>query len=136
LVEIPGVGQDKVNATFANGGPELTVEMLEEFTGLPIGNYVVLNFGGVEEIVDTLGSITLNVEEPIETKQDGEYFFFIPDGIQELPGDEALAFVRCRGGLTVDIGRTGRQQRSLQALAGEFSSLENLPRLPATLRPI
>jgi hypothetical protein len=24
LVEIPGVGQDKVNATFANGGPELT----------------------------------------------------------------------------------------------------------------
>jgi anionic cell wall polymer biosynthesis LytR-Cps2A-Psr (LCP) family protein len=67
LVEIPGVGQDKVNAAFANGGPELTVEMLEEFTGLPIGNYVVLTFGGVEEIVNTLGSITLNVEEPIET---------------------------------------------------------------------
>src|SRR5215216_3030718 len=71
LVETPGVGQDKMNTAFANGGPELTVETLENFTGLPIGNYVVLNFGGVEEIVDALGSITLKVEEPIETEQDG-----------------------------------------------------------------
>ncbi len=94
---------------------------------------MVLNFGGVEEIVNSLGGITLNVEEPIETEQDGEYFF-IPAGVQELMGDEALAYVRYRGGPTADIGRIERQQRFLQALANELSSPENLPRLPVTLR--
>src|SRR5215210_3695720 len=135
LVEIPDVGQDKVNAAFANGGPELTVETLENLTGLPIENYVVLNFGGVEEIVNALGGITINVEEPIETEQDGE-FFSIPAGTQELTGDEALAYVRYRGGPTADIGRIGRQQRFLAALAEEVSSPGNLPRLPGTARAI
>ncbi len=135
LVGIPGVGEDKVNAAFANGGPELTVETLEEFTGLPIDNYVVLDFGGVEEIVDALGGITIYVEEPIETEQDAGYFF-IPAGTRELTGAEALAYVRYRGGPTADIGRIGRQQRFLSALAEEVSSPENLPRLPATAQAI
>src|SRR5215217_1527854 len=117
LVQIPGIGEDKINAAFANGGPPLAVETLENFTGLPIGNYVVLDFGGTKEIVDALGGITVNVEEPIETEQDGA---------------EALAYVRYRGGPTADIGRVGRQQRFLQALAAEAASPENFPRLPAT----
>ncbi|HET9928262.1 MAG TPA: LCP family protein, partial [Rubrobacter sp.] len=33
LVDIPGVGEDKINAAFASGGPELTVETLENLTG-------------------------------------------------------------------------------------------------------
>jgi len=135
LVEIPGVGQDKINAAFAIGGPELAVETLESFTELPIENYVVLDFGGVEEIVNAMGGITINVEEPIETEQDDEYFS-IPAGIQELTGDETLAYVRYRGDPTADIGRIGRQQRFLSALAAEVSSPENLPRLPATARAI
>src|ERR687898_502042 len=88
LAEIPGLGEDKVNAAFANGGPELTVETLENLTGLPVENYVVLDFGGTREIVDALGGITVNVEEPIETQQDGE-FFSIPAGPQELTGAPA-----------------------------------------------
>jgi LCP family protein required for cell wall assembly len=131
LVEIPGVGQDKVNAAFPYGGPRLAVETLEDFTGLSIGNYVVLDFGGTKEIVDALGGVTINVEEPMETEQDGEYFF-IPAGRRELTGAEALAYVRYRGGPTADIGRVGRQQRFLSALATEASSPQNLSRLPAT----
>ena len=123
LVEIPGVGEDKVNAAFANGGPELAVTTLENLTELPIENYVVLDFGGTREIVDALGGITINVEEPIETEQDSE-FFSIPAGTQELTGAQALAYVRYRGGPTADIGRIERQQRFLQALAEEASSPE------------
>ncbi|MEJ7870986.1 MAG: LCP family protein [Rubrobacteraceae bacterium] len=133
LVEIPDVGQDKMNAAFAIGGPELAVETLEALTDLPISHYVVLDFGGVEEIVNALGGITIDVEDPIDTEQDGE-FFSIPAGTRELTGDEALAYVRYRGGPTADIGRIGRQQRFLSALAAEISSPENLPRLPSTAR--
>jgi polyisoprenyl-teichoic acid--peptidoglycan teichoic acid transferase len=135
LVEIPGVREDKVNAAFAIGRPELAVETLENFIGLPVESYVVLNFSGVEEIVNSLGGITINVEEPIETEQDGE-FFSIPAGTRELTGDEALAYVRYRGGPTADIGRIGRQQRFLSALAKEVASPRNLPRLPATAKAI
>jgi len=131
LVDIPGVGKDKINAAFANGGPELTVETLENLTGLRLNDYVVVNFGGVEEIVDAMGGITLEVDNPIRVGIDGRRVF-IPAGTQKLNGLEALAYVRYRGGPTADIGRIGRQQKFLRELASEATSLAKLPRLPAT----
>ncbi|MDP9487555.1 MAG: LCP family protein [Actinomycetota bacterium] len=135
LVEIPGVGEDKINAAFATGGPDLTVETLENLTGLPINNYVVVNFGGVKEIVDAMGGITLQVDQPIEVGIEGRRVY-IPAGTRELDGFEALAYVRYRGGPTADIGRIGRQQKFLRQLARETTSPANLPRLPATARAI
>jgi len=132
LVEVPGVGQDKLNAAFAYGGPELAVETLEGFLRLPMGGYAVLDFGGVEEIVDAIGGVTVEVDAPIETSQDG-VAFSIPAGTQELDGREALAYARFRGDASADIGRIGRQQRLLGALADEMTALENLPRLPTTI---
>jgi polyisoprenyl-teichoic acid--peptidoglycan teichoic acid transferase len=131
LVGIPGVGKDKINAAYADGGPELTAETLEGLTGLRINDYVVVNFGGVEEIVDAMGGITLEVDNPIRVGIDGRRVS-IPAGTQELNGLEALAFVRYRGGPTADIGRIGRQQKFLRELAQQSTSPANLPRLPAT----
>lgn len=132
LVDIPEVGEDKVNAAYANGGPELTVETLEQFTGLSINDYMVIDFGGVEEIVNALGGITINVEEPIQLGMENGDVVSLSPGEQELNGEEALAYVRYRGGPTADIGRVGRQQRFLQTLASQAVSVKKLPRLPAT----
>jgi LCP family protein required for cell wall assembly len=133
LVDIPGVGEDKINAAFASGGPELTVETLENLTGVQIDDYVVVHFGGVEEIVDALGGITLEVDQPIKVGIEGRRVY-IPAGTQNLDGLEALAYVRYRGGPTADIGRIGRQQKFLRELARESTSPAKLPRLPATAR--
>ncbi len=135
LVEIPGVGEDKINAAFATGGPELTVETLEDLTGVPINNYVVVHFGGVKDIVDAMGGITIQVDRPIEVGIEGRRVY-IPAGTRELDGLEALAYVRYRGGPTADIGRIGRQQKFLRQLAREATSPANLPRLPATARAV
>src|SRR5918998_4294787 len=135
LVEIPGLGEDKINAAFATGGPELTVKTLENLTGLPINNYVVVHFDGVEDIVNALGGVTLEVEQPIEVGIEGRSVS-IPAGTRELDGLEALAYVRYRGGPTADIGRIGRQQKFLRQLVREAASPANLPRLPATVRAI
>src|ERR687894_1235107 len=59
LVEIPGLGEDKVNAAFANGGPELMVETLENLTELPITHYVVLDFGGGRGVGGALWGLTV-----------------------------------------------------------------------------
>jgi polyisoprenyl-teichoic acid--peptidoglycan teichoic acid transferase len=133
LVDIPGVGEDKINAAFASGGPELTVETLENLTGVRMNDYVIVHFGGVEEIVDALGGITLEVGKPIRVGIDGRRVY-IPAGTQTLDGTQALAYVRYRGGPTADIGRIGRQQKFLRELASESTSPANLPRLPATAR--
>ena len=135
LVEIPGVGEDKINAAFATGGPELTVQTLENLTGVSIDNYVVVNFGGVKEIVDAMGGITLKVDEPIQVGIEGQSVS-IPAGTRELDGLEALAYIRYRGGPTADIGRIGRQQEFLRQLVGQATSPANLPRLPATARAV
>jgi polyisoprenyl-teichoic acid--peptidoglycan teichoic acid transferase len=135
LVEIPGVGEDKVNAAFAVGGPELTVETLENLTELPINNYVVVHFNGVEDIVNALNGITLDVEQPIRVGIEGRRVF-IPAGTQTLTGIEALAYVRYRGGPTADIGRIERQQRFLRELAREATSPAKLPRFPATAQAV
>jgi anionic cell wall polymer biosynthesis LytR-Cps2A-Psr (LCP) family protein len=94
---------------------------------------VVVHFGGVEEIVDALGGITLEVDKPIRVGIDGRRVY-IPAGTQELDGLQALAYVRYRGGPTADIGRIGRQQKFLRELARESTSPAKLPRLPATAR--
>ena len=133
LVEIPGVGEDKINAAYAVGGPDLTVRTVENLTGLPVDNYVVVNFGGVKDIVDAMGGITLQVDEPIEVGIEGRRVS-IPAGTRELNGFEALAYVRYRGGPTADIGRIGRQQKFLRELAQEATAPSNLLRLPATAR--
>jgi LCP family protein required for cell wall assembly len=135
LVEIPGVGEDKINAAFAVGGPELTVETLENLTELPINNYVVVHFDGVEDIVNALGGITLDVKQPIKVGIEGRRVF-IPAGTQNLNGIEALAYVRYRGDPTADIGRIERQQRFLRALAREATSPAKLPHFPATARAV
>ena len=135
LVEIPGGGQDKINAALAYGGPDLTVETLENLTGVRIGNYVVLDFGGVEEIVDALGGVTLDVEEPISYGLGGRYVA-IPAGKQTLSGFEALAYVRYRGTPTADIGRIGNQQKFLSALVREASSPSKLAYLPRTAQAV
>jgi LCP family protein required for cell wall assembly len=131
LVDIPGVGKDKINAAFASGGPGLTVETLENLTGVQVNDYVVVHFGGVEEMVDALGGITLEVDKPIRVGIDGRRVY-IPAGTRTLDGLQALAYVRYRGGPTADIGRIGRQQKFLRALARESTSPAKLPRLPAT----
>lgn len=135
LVEIPGYGEDKINAAFAYDGPELTVETLEDLTGLSIGNYIVVDFSGVEDIVDALGGVELEVEEPISIGLDGRKVE-VPAGRQNLDGLQALAYVRYRGGPTADIGRIAHQQKFLSALVREATSPSKMLRWPATFGAI
>ena len=135
LIEIPGHGEDKINAAYAFGGPKLMVETLEGVTSLSINNYVVMDFDGVKDIVDALGGVELEVEEPISVGLDGQKVE-IPAGRQNLDGLQALAYVRYRGGPTADIGRIAHQQKFLSAMVREIASPSKIPRWPATLRAV
>ncbi len=124
LVDIPGYGQNKINASFAFGGPQLLVQTVEVLTGLTIDRYVEVGFLGVENVVDALGGVELcydaNVNDPYST-------LVWEAGCHQSDGATALAFSRMRYEDPLgDIGRTQRQQQVVSAVAKKGMSPSTL----------
>ncbi|MFF8589523.1 LCP family protein [Streptomyces althioticus] len=117
----PGTGrQVKLNAAYAEDGPELLVRTVEFNTGLHIDHYVEIGFGGFANIVDAVGGVEMDIPQDIKDTKSGADF---KKGKQTLNGEEALAFVRTRYALPgSDLDRTKNQQKFLSALAGQVAT--------------
>ncbi|MFM9139831.1 MAG: LCP family protein, partial [Solirubrobacterales bacterium] len=61
-VQIPGYGQDKINAAFALGGPKLTLKTVRELLGIPINHIIEINFGGFSRADNRRGSVYVDVD--------------------------------------------------------------------------
>ena len=120
LVEIPGVGEDKVNAALAYGGMDLLVDTVENLVNNPVDHTVLINFESFAKIIDAMGGITIDVPEKMYLPEEG---IDLEAGEQKLNGEDALAFVRWRGDGTGDIGRMQRQSQFMQALSEKVRHL-------------
>lgn len=126
-VTIPGrKGYDKINAAHAFGGPELMIETVREFTGLPVNHFVGIDFTGFKDIVNALGGVKMNIENAIHDKYAGD----VPAGEGVvLNGDQALALVRARHDVKAvpegDLDRVKNQRKFLQALLSTVSRQRN-----------
>ena len=144
------VGYNKINSS-ASYGTASTINTLEKLTGIEIDYFVKVNFKGVIDLVNTLGGIDVDVEQP-----DYDYYvqYYGGDmlcesnaarstlaadlvcmhtGMQHLNGEQALAYARNRHGfLESDIARNRHQQQIIEALAkkivktSSFSDFEKL----------
>jgi len=115
----------KFNAAYAWGGVPLTVLTLEELTGVRIDHVVEIDFAGLVQVVDALGTVTMNIEaadapdyydETGVTSIHADHRFF-PVGENKLNGEEALDYVRqrkqwARG----DFARMQHQQDLIKAI--------------------
>lgn len=102
IVEIPGIGADRINAAYAygeangQGGPSLLMETIEQNFGIPLDGFVQTNFEGFIRLVDLLGGLYLDVPAPIKDDEfPGPQFtyqrlYFAP-GLQHFDGARALA---------------------------------------------
>ncbi|HZD38629.1 MAG TPA: LCP family protein [Actinomycetes bacterium] len=129
-VDIPGHGQDKINAAFAFGGPNLLVKTIEDNLGVPVNHYAEIDFAGFLKVVDKLGGVRL-CNDTGHRLDDSFANLHMAPGCHEMNGVQALAFVRARH-IDSDFGRIGRQQQFLRAVMSKVSSkgsLLNLPRL-------
>ncbi|MFC7309950.1 LCP family protein [Streptomyces monticola] len=117
----PATGRHtKLNAAYAEDGPELLVRTVEHNTGLRIDHYAEIGFGGFAKIVDAVGGVDIKVEQPMKDKKSGSDF---DPGTHEMNGEQALAFVRQRYGLAGgDLDRTKNQQKFLSALANQTAT--------------
>ncbi|MFE4798346.1 LCP family protein [Streptomyces sp. NPDC056708] len=113
----------KLNAAYAEDGPELLVRTVEFNTGLHIDHYVEIGFGGFAKIVDAIGGVELDIPKAFKDKYSGADF---QAGKQTLDGQQALAFVRTRHAFTSDLDRTKNQQKFLAALASQTATLSTI----------
>lgn len=125
-VAIPDRGLDKINHAHAFGGIALTIKAVEGFLEVPIHYYARINFDGFEQIIDTLGGVTIDVEPHVAEDRPQ-----LEPGIQKLTGYQALLYVRDRS--DSDIGRVKRQQKFLKAIAKESLRLKTIGKGPMLL---
>ncbi|MDN3293171.1 LCP family protein [Streptomyces ficellus] len=110
----------KLNAAYAEDGPELLVRTVEHNTGLRIDHYAEIGFAGFANIVDALGGVEMDIPKAFKDKKSGADF---QAGKQTLDGEQALAFVRTRYAFAEsDLARTKNQQKFLSALASQAAT--------------
>ncbi|WP_037677195.1 LCP family protein [Streptomyces griseus] len=110
----------KINAAYAEGGPQLTVRTVEHMTRVKIDHYLEVDFTSFMKTVDVLGGVRICTAEPLKDTYTG---LDLPAGTHTLNGGAALQYVRSRHVDTAsDLGRMKRQQRFLAALVDRASS--------------
>jgi LCP family protein required for cell wall assembly len=119
IVNIPGSGENKVNAAFSFGGPELLVETLEKETGIRIDDYVEIGLGGFVNVVDAVGGVEICPDEALKDRKAG---LDIDAGCQEADGVTALGFARTRAFSTGDIERAQNQREVIGAIGDKAAS--------------
>jgi LCP family protein required for cell wall assembly len=138
VVDIPGHGQNKINAAYALGGPALAIRTVEQFTGVQINHLVEVNFENFPQLIDALGGITYRggcVVSRIDGGfKGGGFTLRLHRGSQEINGKQALALARTRHNdcnpKENDLTRARRQQKILGAIKDKVTSFETFIRLP------
>jgi LCP family protein required for cell wall assembly len=123
-VPIPGHGSNKINAALAFGGPTLLVQTVEQVTGLRIDHYMGIGFGGLADVVNTVGGVQMCVKTAVPADPTGDSGFKgLAAGCHNLSGTQAIAFVRDRHSFaTSDLQRIQDQRAFLSALLSKATS--------------
>lgn len=140
-VKIPGYGEEKLNAAFSFGGPNLAVSTIEKLFGVNIDRYALVHFDGFIKIIDAIGGLDLNLTaeeiKMINIKINGGVENYkgkskndLPekDGITHLDGVHTLMNATDRYTSGDDYGRTQRQRKIINAFIEKTKTL-SLPQI-------
>jgi LCP family protein required for cell wall assembly len=117
-VDIPGHGMDKINASYAFGGPTLLIQTVEQLTGVRVDHFAALDFQGLIDITDALGGVDVKIAQ---TSHWGPYTF--PAGTVHINGAMARWYLTERKDLPGgDFDRERRQQQYLKLMLDKLLS--------------
>ncbi|MBN1660458.1 MAG: LCP family protein [Anaerolineae bacterium] len=148
-LNIPGYGEQRINVAnvwgytynYPGGGPALLKRTIEHNFGIPIDYYVMVDFDGFKQLVDTLGGIDVNVPRALHDTmypdpRPGDPYAYktvhFDAGWQHMNGQRALTYARSRMS-TSDFDRADRQQLILIAIRERALSLNIIPKLPSLI---
>lgn len=124
--EIIGKGfDDKINHAYAFGGASMAIATVENFLNIDIDYYVSINMNGLIELVNELGTITVNNDVAWTDKN-----YDFPIGRIEMDGEKTKAFVRMRKqDAEGDFGRTKRHRKVIEGIIREGASVASIPKI-------
>ncbi|MFI7102051.1 LCP family protein [Streptomyces sp. NPDC050161] len=119
----------KINEAFSIGGDSgdigkaaaCTIKTVEKNTGLRIDHFTSVDFQGFKGMVNALGGIEVCPKQAIHDKK---AHLDLDAGCQNVKDEKALGYVRTRYsvGDGSDLGRIGRQQEFMKAIAAKAQS--------------
>lgn len=128
-VEIPGHGNNRINAAYAYGGADLLVETVEKNFKIQIDRYASVDFFVFMDIVDQMGGVDLEISDEeflvanayineLNVLLDEPYGTdWLPGGgPHHLNGKQALGYSRIRYVGDADFERTKRQRTVLEQI--------------------
>lgn len=134
-VSYPGSrDQARINRALdrAGGTPDLLIDTLDDYLGIPVHHYVQLDFAGFRQLIDAVGGVPLHFNYPTRDRRTG--LNIVEPGCVTLDDEQALAYARSRSHQvlvdgewetdpTGDLGRIERQQVFIRATIGRALSL-------------
>ena len=110
---VPGQ-TERINATFASGGPGCLWKTVEQETGIRVDHFIELTFTGFERVINDIGGVNICLPEAVDDPDSG---LRLAAGLHHVGGAEALAFWRERHiGTGSDLQRIQRDQFLMASL--------------------
>jgi LCP family protein required for cell wall assembly len=130
VADIPGVGQSKINAGYAYGGPALEIKTIEKFTGIPINHLIIVNLANFPKFIDAIGGVDVKTGRICSNisggTKNGGFSLFLRPGVHHLTGIQALTLARTRenacNASSNDLTRAGYQQKILNGIKSRLLS--------------
>ena len=115
-----------------NEGADAVKQAVSGSLGIPVDYYVLVNLRGFRQIVDAMGGVTVNINEPIPIGGNTDLGippqdYLMPGPDQRLDGFQALWYSRGRYG-SDDYQRMERQRCMIDAIIAEADPLNLLRR--------
>ena len=151
-VSIPGKFNTKLTLTYHYGGTDYLIDAIQSNLGIPIDNYILVNYINVADIVDAVGGLELDVNAAELEEMAGKIRNinqllglpmtdnYIPEsqaGTLQLNGVQVAAYLRLRAAGNNDFERTERARLVLTKLLDKVRGLSfsDFNRLADTLLP-
>ncbi len=145
--EIPGYQPTKINAAFAYGGAALQIKTVEKFLNIKIDHVAIINFTGLENLVDAVGGVQVNLKHKLCAEisggaggGQGGITLRLKKGENTLNGEQALAYSRIRepsecpgkgkSAYTLgysDLDRENAQQEVINGIKDRLTSITRIP---------
>lgn len=124
-------GSQRINSAY-NSGPQELIDSIKRNLGIPINNYVEVDFNGFKGLVEALRGVPLYFDRPVRDRNTG--LNIKKAGCYTLDGVQALAFARSRHLVYLDgakwrsdgsgdLGRITRQQIFLRHALAKVTTL-------------
>ena len=130
-VTIPGYWSNRINTAWALGGFELLADTFETNFGIRPDNYMMVNYNGFKDVVNSLDGIDVTITEELQDtcETDPSGWCILEPGEMHMDGGQALWYARSRK-TTSDFDRNRRAQDVVLAIFKKAVNLNMLVKVP------